>query len=356
MGKKNIFWFFAWLILAAISCIATANSIALTIEMKPFWLMLLVWFIVAFILYALTSKFLGDLVDSLNPNVRMKRPLLVFWRSLILVIILWGVLSMPTNTHSLLYQKQAEKVLTSELEVQKDVFVQEYEKPNNIIKKKFIEDSTKIANGMNSMIGAFINEATRPDRSGIGDRCDTILNSAEALCEKPIRRYIKRDLGKNKSSVDYYVRQMGSMRDDAIGKKRLALQKELLNYPNRQKILKSLINTCDKTLSKYKHDSIGNEQVKEVIKENYQKDSISTARIYNRIEVLKRGEIIHESKNVDHYNQYRTERLYNVFDVWTDYISGKLGALNFGMFYWVLISIVIDLAAFLSFLKYENKI
>ena len=49
------------------------------------------------------------------------------------------------------------------------------------------------------------------------------------------------------------------------------------------------------------------------------------------------------------YKGYPSERLINVTEVWTDYMKGKFSNENSGMIYWILLSLVIDLAAFCFF-------
>jgi len=45
--------------------------------------------------------------------------------------------------------------------------------------------------------------------------------------------------------------------------------------------------------------------------------------------------------------QTRVSRLLSVYDVWVDFIQGKQGGLAF--FFWILISILVDVAAFIFF-------
>ena len=358
MKDKN-FWLGAWLFLAVASSVATANSLTLSIEMKPFWLWFILWFGLAIIMYRLSSKFLEEVVKESMPTYSRSLSNGGVWTRIILFIFLWGILSMPTNTHSLLYQKKISNVVLSELETQKDIFISEHSKTNDKIDADFKNDSASLVTDINRMMTEFINEAFYIDskgekRPGIGPRCDTILNNIESRCGyEPRSRFLR----ENRSDVEYYLRQIRDLKDGTIRKLKTEADNKLRQFDNRQIVLQQAIDTTDKYITMYKRDRVKNTDVKEIIEDNYNKDSVSTALIYDRMEVLKKeAKGVYKGKNVAHYNNYRVSRLYNVFNVWSDFLHGRLGRLDFGMLYWILISVVIDLAAFLCWLKYKGII
>lgn len=46
---------------------------------------------------------------------------------------------------------------------------------------------------------------------------------------------------------------------------------------------------------------------------------------------------------------YSSERLTNVTKVWSDYLGGKFSDKNYGLIYWILLSVLVDIAAFVFF-------
>jgi len=123
MNEKSLFQKIcavAFLVFAIISCVATAQSLSLTLEMEiPFWLSFSMMFIFAFGIYLLTSYCFKLVIDACNMDVYVDHRRRDFILGIFGVLLFWLVCSMPTNTHSLFYTKVVDKVIVTELDNQK---------------------------------------------------------------------------------------------------------------------------------------------------------------------------------------------------------------------------------------------
>ena len=108
MNEKSLFQKIsvaAFLLFAIISCIATAQSLSLTLEMGiPSWLSFTIMFVFAFGLYLLTSYCFKLVIDACNMDVYVDHRRRDFILGLFGVILFWIVCSMPTNTHTFFYR------------------------------------------------------------------------------------------------------------------------------------------------------------------------------------------------------------------------------------------------------------
>ena len=108
MGNNNfmkIFAIFAWLVFAAVSCWATAESLFLSFSggaAFPRW----VFWVIVIGFYVLTSLGTKWIVEGVSENYSENKVGKLVG-GLIIVILFWFVISMPTNAHTFLYKKAA---------------------------------------------------------------------------------------------------------------------------------------------------------------------------------------------------------------------------------------------------------
>lgn len=74
-------------------------------------------------------------------------------------------------------------------------------------------------------------------------------------------------------------------------------------------------------------------------------EGYSTIYLYNQFVNFKKpeDEATYTAKNP----QTKVRRVLSVFDVWDDFLAGKTGGLHFT--FWIFISVLIDIAAFVFF-------
>lgn len=359
----------AFVFLATLSCLATAQSLTLTLglEILPSWLTFIFAFILVFMLYALTSYLLVQIVNSLNDkycavkNIKLPQRRSIFIGSSLGVILLWLVCSMPTNTHSMLHMREAKAVATAELDKQNEVFHQQLKLTDIDFIEHFQEDSIALVEKVEVDRKRFHDEVKNPDRIGLGQYAESILNNIERDCGYDAGTYfvlIKMN-DKSQSEVNriikHYDPKISGLRDIRLDRMRNERDNRIANMiPDKQK-LNDLIGSIKKTKEGLKIGSVSINEARLVIDDGYSADSLYEQRILDKIEVLKVKEEGHKSGNVKQYNTYRIDRLYSVFNVWGDFFSGKLPK-EFDMPYWILWALILDIAAFIfSTIAFRGK-
>lgn len=107
----KIFTVAFFLILASVSCWATAESLHLLLPSYP---RLLCW-AVTIGFFFIASWGTKMICDSLNQNVYMERRGANLLGGLAIVIVFWLLCSMPTNTHTFFYRSLIHDKVTSDI-------------------------------------------------------------------------------------------------------------------------------------------------------------------------------------------------------------------------------------------------
>lgn len=343
----------AFLCFAVISCITTAHSLTLTfgLSFAPDWAVFTVMFIIAFFVYVLTSYCFKQMIDSnsdaycasIHKTVADRRKM--FWLGLLGVTFFWLAISLPTNIHSMLYVKEAGKVASAELGTQKEVLETEYNLTDQSIISAFHKDSTELVKKVGDLREKFAAEVNHRSRPGLGDSAKYILNSIEIACNSRSVGSVFITSGVQnlspKDIVDYYDPQIVSLRDRTLEEIKGNYIKRL--NPTYKAKLDSLIKTINKTQNGLNETTITVSDARKTINNIYNFNDTLKVAVWDKMEVLQNEEDGHIPENVKHYNNYRTERLYNVYHVVVeDFFKGLL---PFDMLYLILFAALLDIAA-----------
>ncbi|MCI7466313.1 MAG: hypothetical protein MSB01_08505, partial [Bacteroidales bacterium] len=176
MGRKTpfqIICLIAFVAFAAVSCYLTVGSIHLSMPAIPIWCM---WIAVVG-LFVLTSYGTKMIMDSFNRNLMIENPTKKFVGGLIIVLVTWLLISFPTNSHSLFYNKNARDYAKKEelhyVQQLRPLTIEE------LAKEKFMTDYAKKVKEVKSAQKALENEIKQPERIGFGDRADSCLQNVE---------------------------------------------------------------------------------------------------------------------------------------------------------------------------------
>ena len=357
----------AFVFLATLSCFATAQSLCLTLglEILPDWLTFILAFILVFMIYVLTSYFFVQIINSLNSqycqahNIRLSERRMTFIRSFLGIILLWIVCSMPTNTHSMLYQKEAKRVASAELDKQKEVFESKLNLTDRDIISKFQNDSSVFVNRIDDLREKFVYEVNHRGRPGLGDSAIVILHHIEIVCGRPAGSQIittdVQNIPTNKI-VETFDGQIVALRDRTIETMRGNRDNSISNIAKDRTPLDILIYDITKAKDGLKKGTMSVNQARKVLDDGYSFNSDYKNEILDKVEVLKNRKEGHEPDNVKQYNTYRTERMYSVFNVWGDFFTGKLPK-SFDMLYWIIWSLILDIAALIfSGIAFRGKV
>lgn len=319
------------MVLAAYSCYATEHSLHLLSPNLP---EVLVWAItIAF--YIVASYGSKMVVDALNQNVYIENRKGHLTGGMVLLILFWLVVSMPTNTHTFFYNEQVCDVVLSDVSVtesyldqieKRQVTLPEFDQLKCEVDKKYAElnaefnglgPSGRKGNGqyvmqrmreINNILGSNIPVDPRPNIYDVN-----ILNRYNTQIDKELKRVKKEKYQASHSAVD----EAALLLDDLYVIEDTVKVMSSIGKPDEAIITQTegvLQNSYSliKNNKKYVIFNDGDEDI-------YCADKITT----------------------------KTHQLKNVIKVWQEFLGGKYKGKGF--FYWIMISLLVDLGAFIFF-------
>ncbi len=354
-----------FVIFAIISCTATAQSLCLTLELggpQWQWLIFIICFIFAFGLYFLTSYCVKYIIDSTNYEIYKRKE--DRKRELVLGIcgtaLFWMICSMPTNTHSLLYTKVIDKVAIAELDNEYDVFKNAYFLTDEAIEKKYQSDLSSLISDVTNKKSLFINEINHTDRPGLGPEAHSILLDIQVRCGKSIdESYYLHTTQHNTSAAErkriknHYIPQIDHLLEWAKGNLLVAKEQAIAQNQPQKEVLKGRMAKIEGAKNQLLADKTTNHHVRVnnarlVIADGYNQPAYKD-QLLDNIEMLNDPKLGHQDSNVKYYKIYKIERLHSVFKVWGDLLSKRMQNLDFDILYWIIISIIIDVAGLAFF-------
>lgn len=369
--------------LATISCIATAQSLCLTLDFEG-WVMYFVVFIVVMSAYIATSYGLKQIIDSQNDkyckvkNIKIPERRSMFIKGLLIVGFFWILWSFPTNTHDMVFIKKAKEVAKAELGNQLSIFQNAAETTDLDIRRKFSNMEIILNDSVNSKKNQFDIEVTRRDRISLGPRAEKILNDIEETCYKERGSYFPiNDYGTSpneiKDCINWYNDKIEKLRGEALSHLRDSLEKTLNLYTERKVEFESFANDLSRVYTQLDEDkssiwdfrkmapSATLKEARTLIQKGYDNPAFRN-EISKNVMILKNPSMEesnekYENENVKKYKIYMMSRLYSVRELWIDdYFKGKLPS-GFDMLTWILTSLLLDIAALLfSGIAFRGKV
>ena len=336
IGLK-IFAIVAFVAFAAVSCWSTTESLFLTLEHAeiPKW----VFWIAVVGLYVLTSICVKMVVDSFNQYVYIEHKRAKFVIGLLGVLLLWIAFSMPTNAHTYFYKQMAKNTAVNELkhvdgELQKLSSEAAFLDTYNAEWNKFESDVKAALTAIKAEIKDFQN-------TGTGDKTEARVAEAEDILgikTGTIARLKARDRSQRE------INKVCEHYDNAI-KEQLTVKKQqheanvaraYADFQERMKNVAPLRGNIQTTLAQLDDDKYD----KEAVLKNARK---IIGKSYAELETQYNGIYTYDE------NVYRSDRLVKVTKVWGDYFKGVFKNTDYTLWYWILLSIIVDIAAFAFF-------
>lgn len=358
MNKINffrIFAFIAFVALAGFSCFWTAESLFIwqpSITIYGAWLIAIVFFMVASICF-------GKLLKSLDKNEDFYGKLFGRTGALLLavvgLVVFWLVVSLPTNTHTLLYRASIKNVITADLN-RTQGYLQGL-KDNNVAIKAIDQKYKSKNEAVDALIARLMAEIDHPGFEGIGDRFKTILVELDRVlsidANNPVKINRVENVGKSKTqwlaAINYYQRQAY----DQLRLYRATCDKEIneVKTTMESKALDKLIKNNKSALSDIrKMKGVNNEIVQAAIDDLVDDYAYikSNAQYIN----FKEGD-------KDRYTRDgampEAKEMLSVPDVWKDYLTTDKYN-GHGFVWWVLIALLVDLAGFIFYnISFHSK-
>ncbi|MBP3471323.1 MAG: hypothetical protein J6K41_03695 [Paraprevotella sp.] len=336
----KLFGLLAFLAFAAVSCWATAESFHLLLSSWPLamcWVVTIGFFFIA-------SWGTKMIVDSLNQKIYLEKRGLRLFGGILILLIFWLACSMPTNTHTFFYRSVINDKVTNDLTTTEGYLMQIRDNATTEarIKIRLAELEKKVDVKLGELKAEIENDAN----PGFGPKAKEILRDfAEILGVVKIEplTFKGTSIQDRQKLYDAYRQKMYILMEA----KKLNIIKEMTPSNNNHqkqadKDYKNLV-----LVKKYVEDGTLNLNDAEDIKSICDKlnAGYATIRTYKQFVDFKdeTDQMTYTAPNA----VTKVKRMISVFDVWEDYLAGQYA--GHGFFFWVLISILVDVAAFIFF-------
>lgn len=339
---KKIFSICLFIAFAAVSCWATAESLHLLL---PTWPSILCWIVTIgfFVIASIGSKMI---VDSLNQNIYMEKRGLNLFGGIILLLIFWLVCSMPTNTHTFFYKTCITDTALDDLKNTEGYLMDI--RDNTLQEEKFRLQCADLEGKVNAKLEDLRIEIDGPDR-GDGPKAQAILvEIAELLKCAPINKINGPTATKQQRTQLINAYREKIIEQIKIREAAIALQMFDQNKVEQAKKESSAdikkVQNAVTGLNEMKNNGVQDEATINTAN-TILKGAYSTVKNYSDMVTFK-SDTDKELYTAD--NQVtKTSRLLSVIDTWIDYFQGKYDGRGF--LFWIIISILVDVAAFIFF-------
>lgn len=336
----KIFTLVGFLAFAAVSCWATAESLHLLL---PSWPSIFCWAITIgfFFIASWGTKMIAD---SLNQNIYMEKRGVNLILGILIVIIFWLFCSMPTNTHTFFYRNLIDEKVTNDIASTQGYLAQI--KDNTVTDAKIQAKCAELEKQVNAKLQSLEAEIKNPLNPGNGPETERVLGEiAQILGVAKINKL---------SGTGNSVAERNKLYD-------AYRQSILIQLDNKQaNIVKAMTPSNDNFRKVASRDWNNLELTKKYISggELSLTDADDIKTICNNLNqgysTIKTYQEFVDFKNDTDKEAYtcanpqtRVSRLLSVYDVWVDFVKGEQGGLAF--IFWILISVLVDLAAFIFF-------
>ena len=326
-----------FVIMAGISCWATEHSFHLLIQWMPepfVWGLTIAFFVVA-------SYGTKLMVDALNKDVWIDHRRRTFWLGVVLTVIFWLLMSMPTNTHTFFYNHNIGNKVQEDL-TNTSAYLQQIESRTNV-DSAYFEVHQNIQQKFTDLTNEF-NGIGASGRKGGGEYVRQILRSINEVLERelPGSSIQFNDAAWNRFEpqiLSDYERQMNAALEQ-IKDTNYKVSKTAASEA-RENIRKiSLMTDTIKTMVELGdiHEEVIT-QAEGVLLSGY------TCVKNNQKFVNFTGDVDRQLYTAENL-ETNTKRMLSVIDVWGDFLAGKYPA---SFLFYVLLSILVDVAAFIFF-------
>lgn len=343
MEQKNylkLIWMVAFIAFAAVSCWATAESLHLLLSSWPLamcWVVTVGFFIIA----SLGTKMI---VNSLNQDIYLEKRGLRLVGGIVIVLIFWLICSMPTNTHTFFYRTVINDKVNTDISTTRGYLSQIKNNTNN--KTQATVKVNELKNNVDVLLGELEAEIKNEVNPGFGPKSKEILRKFATLLEvdkvEPLsyKGTSKQDRDKLCDAYRTKIYILAENRATNIMAHILSPNSDNIKEVKRDDENLALVKKYigDKTINL--NDA---EDVEDVC------DKLNTA--YNTVK--KNSDFINFSSKTDEANYTadnpitKVKRMISVFDVWEDFMAGEYA--GHGFMFWIIISILVDIAAFIFF-------
>ena len=332
----------AFFALAAVSCWATQESLHLLL---PSWPQALCWIVTVafFIIASIGTKLI---VDSLNQNVYIEKRGAKLIGGILIVLVFWLMFSMPTNTHTFFYRNAISSIASEDITTTKGYLDQL--KNNTLTETKIRDKQTEVANDVGAKFGELEAEILNDANPGFGPKAKAILQDFATMLQVPRIEPLT-----YKGTSEQQRRQLV----DAYR------QKIMILLENRLTILRNSMLASDESTYKnlaatdWKNLDLMEQAISSGEADLNDADDVNdlNGRLVKGYSTIKTYQqyVDFQGNDKEHYLPEsgtavtKVKKMLSVFDVWKDFLSGHYK--GHGLIIWVLLSILVDIGAFIFF-------
>ena len=344
--------FIGYVLFAGYSAYFTATSLSVALFQGTYmWLIYVMVFIVALLAgWCLNNV----IVQTSSPTTKTE-----FLLNVIGLILFWGV-SFTTNVHYFFIDKHGYDVVSKELAACKDYITANTTSVNKQIDDDCFKRKMVLQAQVNSASDSFTREInnTLANHTGFGDACISILKSLERIFEEDksiygdSNDYVLYDSVRDRGDYGQTQRsQISSLSTKYNGRIMNALNRKynvIDAFYDRRKESGQKLKTVMKSIENLENNHLP------IVKQDGSVTALFAYRAEQNDKVIRfmpddfmEKSCMQEGKSSD-YKVYPSSRMFDTFTVWSDIFHGRLpGYMN--MLQWILISLVIDIIAFLLF-------
>ncbi len=328
----------AFLILAGISCWATEQSLHLLLPAG--WPEVLVWGITIafFVVASIGTKMIADSLFSSDFIDNRKGKL---WGGIFLVVFFWLIMSMPTNTHTFFYNDKIGSTISRDIETT-NKYLQQVVDLGTSSSLALDEEGKGIKNAVEEQrrhIVAQFNGREAPFKRGNGEEIGKHLEIIDTILNANIKQHPDFN-SVNPAILNGYQIEIDKALSDALRSHTISEQ----SVQAARKQIKRLTALNDSIQDHVASASLNEDEIRQCekeLKDGY--NIISTNKTFVKFDKNSDDESVYTKEN----GETRTKRMASVIDVFfVDFLSGKFPG---SFWYYVILSILVDIAAFIFF-------
>lgn len=336
----KLFSILAFLVFAAVSCWATAESLHLLLSSWPLifcWAVTIGFFFIA-------SWGTKMITDSLNQNIYMEKRGMTLIGGIIIVLVFWLLCSMPTNTHTFFFRNLISERVTTDIASTQGYLAQI--KDNTVTDAKIQARCAEVENKVNTKLESLQAEIMNPLNPGNGPETEKILGEiAQILGVSKINKLS--GVGNSVSERKTLYQAYREVILQQLENKKMNIVKEMTpSNDNYKKVATKDWKNLELT-KKY----IDGEQLSLTDANDIKTVCDNLNQGYSTIKTYQQFVDFKNEGDKENYTcenpQTKVSRLLSVYDVWVDFLTGKDGGLAF--IFWIIISVLVDAAAFIFF-------
>lgn len=338
----KLIYIIGFVVLSAVSCWATAESLHMLL---PSWPIYMCWAVT--VSFFVIASYGGKMIaDSVNQNIYIENRGWLLLGGIVIMLLFWMVCSLPTNTHTFFYRSVAGDVIHQDLSTTKGYLVQlrDNVKSENEIKQRKDEMQNKVW----AQVVALENEIDNIANPGFGDKARAQLDRISTLLQVgqiPMLSHKVNLAPAEKKNLKQQYRMMIS----GMLENRLSEMENNYRRP-QEKIFKPIAKKQVENLEKMEGYVASMQALGEMDQNVITNADIALKQGYGTLRSY--SEFVNFTPaDREHYLEgdiiTQPTRLLSVIEVWKDYFSGRYEGRGF--IFWILIAIVVDLAAFVFF-------